>query len=161
MTILVVAAFMSSPVAGEHVRRPADGGNGGQEFGRRHPPPHSVTVPGSPHGGVHIASKALASAPVPTERPGGRDPLVSLSYSKVRALTRVATPDNEAALLDMARAGTAAHLEHIVQAYRGALVVKALEYAKKAGDESSAEDSSTGSDTRSQRLADALYRLRR
>ncbi|MGI9121059.1 MAG: DUF222 domain-containing protein [Acidimicrobiales bacterium] len=119
-----------------------------------------------------------------------------LSYSKVRALTRVATPGNEAALLDMARAGTAAHLERIVRSYRGALrneevdqanrihgerflrwhndddgslvlrarlspehgalVVKALECAKEAVDESSAEDSSTGSDTRAQRLADAL-----
>ncbi|MGI9119566.1 MAG: hypothetical protein ACR2G7_05500 [Acidimicrobiales bacterium] len=39
-----------------------------------------------------------------------------LSYSKVRALTRVAAADNEQGLLDMARAGTAAHLERIVRA---------------------------------------------
>ncbi len=32
-----------------------------------------------------------------------------LSYSKVRALTRVATADNEIELLEFARAGTAAH----------------------------------------------------
>ena len=44
-----------------------------------------------------------------------------LSYSKVRAITRVATADNEDALLEMARAGTAAHLERIVRAYRRAL----------------------------------------
>ena len=35
-----------------------------------------------------------------------------VSYSKVRALTRVATPENEAALLDLALAGTAVHVEH-------------------------------------------------
>jgi hypothetical protein len=41
-----------------------------------------------------------------------------LSYAKVRAVTRVATPDNEAQLLDVARAGTAAHVERIVRAWR-------------------------------------------
>ena len=43
-----------------------------------------------------------------------------LSYSKVRALTRVATPETEEALLEMARQGTASHLERIVRAYRRA-----------------------------------------
>ncbi|MDP9020154.1 MAG: DUF222 domain-containing protein [Actinomycetota bacterium] len=42
-----------------------------------------------------------------------------LSYSKVRALTRVATPDNEADLLDLALTGTTSQLERIVRAYRG------------------------------------------
>ena len=41
-----------------------------------------------------------------------------LSYAKVRALTRVATPDNEAALLDVALAGTAAQVERFVRAWR-------------------------------------------
>lgn len=41
-----------------------------------------------------------------------------LSYSKVRALTRVATPDNEEELLLLAREGTAAHVETIVQLWR-------------------------------------------
>ncbi|MGB5514856.1 MAG: DUF222 domain-containing protein, partial [Thermoanaerobaculia bacterium] len=41
-----------------------------------------------------------------------------LSYSKVRALTRVATPENEAELLEFARAGTAAHVETLVRAWR-------------------------------------------
>jgi hypothetical protein len=36
----------------------------------------------------------------------------------VRALTRIATPDNEAALLDVAQAATAAHLERLVGAWR-------------------------------------------
>ncbi len=41
-----------------------------------------------------------------------------LSYSKVRALTRVATPDTEKSLLDLGRAGTAAHVERVVRAWR-------------------------------------------
>src|SRR5262245_62926744 len=38
-----------------------------------------------------------------------------LSYSKVRALTRVATPETETRLLGVGRAGTAAHVERIVR----------------------------------------------
>ena len=41
-----------------------------------------------------------------------------ISYSKVRAMTRVATPENEAELLNIARHGTAAHMERLVRAYR-------------------------------------------
>jgi hypothetical protein len=41
-----------------------------------------------------------------------------LSYSKVRALTRVATPETEARLLAVGRAGTAAHVEKIVRGWR-------------------------------------------
>ena len=41
-----------------------------------------------------------------------------LSYSKVRALTRVATPENERRLLDFARCGTASHVERLVRAWR-------------------------------------------
>jgi hypothetical protein len=41
-----------------------------------------------------------------------------LSYAKVRALTRVATPENEARLMRVGRAGTAAHVERIVRAWR-------------------------------------------
>lgn len=41
-----------------------------------------------------------------------------VSYSKVRAITRIATPDNEEMLLTWARTGTAAHLEKIVRGYR-------------------------------------------
>ncbi|MBT6276571.1 MAG: DUF222 domain-containing protein [Chromatiales bacterium] len=43
-----------------------------------------------------------------------------LSYSKVRALTRAATPENEAELLNIARCGTASHLERVVRGYRTA-----------------------------------------
>ena len=41
-----------------------------------------------------------------------------LSYSKVRALTRVATPETEARLLAVGRAGTAVHVERIVRGWR-------------------------------------------
>ena len=42
----------------------------------------------------------------------------TLSYSKVRALTRVATPETENRLLAVGRAGTAAHVERIVRGWR-------------------------------------------
>jgi hypothetical protein len=55
----------------------------------------------------------------------GALPLVSasmrrgeISYSKVRALTRIATPANEQDLLSFARAGTAAHVERLVRGMR-------------------------------------------
>ncbi len=41
-----------------------------------------------------------------------------ISYSKVRAVTRVATPETEARLLGVARAGTASHVERIVRGWR-------------------------------------------
>ena len=41
-----------------------------------------------------------------------------LSYSKVRAITRIATPETEEALVMWARHGTASHLERIVGAFR-------------------------------------------
>ena len=41
-----------------------------------------------------------------------------LSVAKVRALTRVATPESEAALLDLAAALTASQLERAVRAFR-------------------------------------------
>ena len=42
----------------------------------------------------------------------------SVSYSKVRAMTRVATPENEELLLNIARHGTAYHVERFVSQYR-------------------------------------------
>jgi Domain of unknown function (DUF222)/HNH endonuclease len=41
-----------------------------------------------------------------------------LSYAKVRAITRVATPTTEERLLAVGRAGTAAHVERIVRGWR-------------------------------------------
>jgi hypothetical protein len=42
-----------------------------------------------------------------------------LSFSKVRAVTRIANPDNEKELLHLARYATAAQVEKLVRAYRG------------------------------------------
>src|SRR6188508_3289147 len=41
-----------------------------------------------------------------------------ISYSKVRAMTRVATAANESVLVHVARNGTAAHVEKLVRKYR-------------------------------------------
>lgn len=55
-----------------------------------------------------------------------------VSYSKVRALTRVATPITERQLLDVALAGTAAHVERVVRAWRRMdRVVAAQETARR------------------------------
>ena len=43
-----------------------------------------------------------------------------LSYAKVRALTRVATPENEGRLLELALVATAAQLERLCRGYRAA-----------------------------------------
>jgi hypothetical protein len=42
----------------------------------------------------------------------------SISYAKVRAITRVATPESERQLLDLALCGTAAQVERLVRAWR-------------------------------------------
>jgi len=52
-----------------------------------------------------------------------------LSYSKVRAMTRVANPDNQDYLLMIARHGTAWHVEQLVRQYRR---VKRLEESAEA-----------------------------
>jgi hypothetical protein len=50
-----------------------------------------------------------------------------LSYSKVRAITRIATPSTEAELLMFARHGTTQHVEKIVRGYRRCLPAEAAE----------------------------------
>ena len=50
-----------------------------------------------------------------------------ISYSKVRAMTRVATPQNEDALLMVALHGTASHVEKQVQLYRRVKRIAALQ----------------------------------
>ena len=50
-----------------------------------------------------------------------------LSYSKVRAMTRVATPRNEEYLLSIARHGTAVHVERLVRQYRRVKRFEALQ----------------------------------
>jgi len=44
-----------------------------------------------------------------------------LSYSKVRAITRIAEPANEASLVQIALAGTTTHVERVVAGYRRGL----------------------------------------
>ena len=50
-----------------------------------------------------------------------------VSYSKVRAMTRVATPNNEEALLQVAEGGTASHVETQVRLYRKTKRIEALQ----------------------------------
>jgi len=59
-------------------------------------------------------ARALGTLPLLAEALGRGE----LSYAKVRALTRVATPETEARLLAVGRAGTAAHVERIVRGWR-------------------------------------------
>src|SRR5437588_7053812 len=55
-----------------------------------------------------------------------------LSYAKVRALTRVATPETEERLLAVGRAGTADHVERIVRGWRrGDRIAEAQETARR------------------------------
>jgi hypothetical protein len=58
-----------------------------------------------------------------------------LSYSKVRALTRVASPHTENYLLDIALHGTAAHVEKLIRQFRRAEEAEALsrEARQRAG----------------------------
>jgi hypothetical protein len=62
---------------------------------------------------VRVA-RALAALPLLSEAMHRGE----ISYSKVRALTRIATPANEGDLLVFARAGTAAHVERLVRGMR-------------------------------------------
>jgi hypothetical protein len=55
-----------------------------------------------------------------------------ISYSKVRAMTRVATPENEALLLDYARHSTAAQLELICRKYQMVQRINALDVGEEA-----------------------------
>jgi hypothetical protein len=54
-----------------------------------------------------------------------------ISYSKVRAMTRVATAANEEDLLDFARAGTAAHVERLVRAWRRVDRIEEMEHEER------------------------------
>jgi len=49
-----------------------------------------------------------------------------VSFSKVRAMTRVATPNNEEYLMNIARYGTAVHVERVVRGYRSVKRTEAL-----------------------------------
>ena len=51
----------------------------------------------------------------------------TISFSKVRAMTRVATPENEEYLMMIARYGTASHMEHLVRQFRKVKRIEAME----------------------------------
>jgi Domain of unknown function (DUF222) len=69
--------------------------------------------PGAAREKVRVA-RALATLPAMARALANGE----LSYAKVRALTRVATPETEARLLIVGRSGTAAHVEQIVRRWR-------------------------------------------
>lgn len=78
---------------------------------------------------VRVARALRALPRVRTEFAAGR-----LSFSKVRALCRVATPVNEAALVDIARCCTASQLERLTAGYAASRAVAEAERAAAAGD---------------------------
>jgi len=83
--------------------------------------------PGAARERVRVA-KALGSLP------RLKDALAcgELSYSKIRALTRVATPETEERLLAVGRAGAAEHVERIVRGWRRVdRIAEAQETAKR------------------------------
>ena len=58
-----------------------------------------------------------------------------VSYSKVRAMVRIATPENEPELLRIALEGTAGHVEKLVRAYRKANRREEMEEVRRHRDE--------------------------
>jgi hypothetical protein len=70
-------------------------------------------APGAAREHVRVA-RALGTLPRLAQALGRGE----LSYAKVRALTRVATPETEERLLAVGRAGTAEHVERIVRGWR-------------------------------------------
>lgn len=69
----------------------------------------------------HQIASALAELPL-QQLPGIDEAFRAgtISYSKVRAMTRSATPENEQMLLQVALHGTAQHVEQLVRKYRRA-----------------------------------------
>ncbi len=70
-------------------------------------------APGAARERVRVA-RALGDLPLMSEAMSKGE----LSYSKVRALTRIATPDTEQSLVDLGRTGTAAQVERVVRSWR-------------------------------------------
>ena len=62
-----------------------------------------------------------------------------ISYSKVRAMTRVATPENESFLMQIAEYGTSQHMEFLVKKYALCKRLERIENSYK--NDQSAEDS--------------------
>jgi uncharacterized protein DUF222 len=72
-------------------------------------------------------ARALVQLPRLSEAMGRGE----LSFAKVRALTRVATPDREEQLLELARHSTASQLERIVRAWRRVDRLEEQEHERK------------------------------
>ncbi|MGC1442119.1 MAG: DUF222 domain-containing protein, partial [Burkholderiaceae bacterium] len=101
---------------------------------RTHPPPRRRSLSEDGRHGLHADSKnalivnfpqSLKPKTTVQKRPEKHAPKKHaafqagrISYSKVRALTRVATPQNERDLLEVAFGGTASHVERVVRHYR-------------------------------------------
>jgi len=75
---------------------------------------------------VRVA-RALEELPLAREKLGRGE----LSYSKVRAITRIATPEIEDELVELARFATAAQLERLVRGYRRAVSLESAEAAHR------------------------------
>jgi uncharacterized protein DUF222/HNH endonuclease len=80
-------------------------------------------APGAAREKVRVA-RALADLPLISAKMRAG----SLSFSKARAMTRVATPENEAELAELADHATAAHMERIVRAWRRVDRIEAAEF---------------------------------
>jgi hypothetical protein len=75
---------------------------------------------------VRVA-RALGELPLVRERFSRGE----LSYSKARAITRIATAETEGELVEMARFATAAQLERLVRGYRRAVSLESAEAAHR------------------------------
>ena len=81
--------------------------------------------------GMNAAREKVRVANALSDLPKTRERFATgeLSYSKVRAMTRIATPDNENYLLTIAHNGTAFHMEALVSKYRRAKSLQDLQEA--------------------------------
>jgi len=89
-----------------------------------------------------------------------------LSYSKVRAITRVATPDNEGFMLHLAHQHSAGHLERLVSRYEpvpepGQLVMKALQAVARPLEEERKEEWQAKQKARMQEVARRILQRNR
>lgn len=75
---------------------------------------------------VRVARSLVDLPSITKEFEAGR-----LSFTQVRALTRVAIPDNEGGLVELARQAPAAQLEGMVRAFRGAVRAQETKEAKR------------------------------
>ena len=80
-----------------------------------------------------------------------------LSYSKVRAITRVATPQTEQDLIDVAVHATASQLERLCRSYRR--VIDSADGAGKSGDEPGAQLNRQRRYVRRSGTADGMIRI--